>query len=443
MFGRVRPRTQWGVTLLGGLLALIPLTGWAQGDVRGVLFDSLLTNAPVGDALVVIDGTDLRTRTDRRGRFEFPVVPAGRHVVSYRAPWLDSLSLPALRATISVRDSRSARTRLATPSVASYHRAVCGATFDEGQGVLRGEIRDPDGSPRSGIFVGAVWSEAILTAGGLGGQLVGSIDTTDAAGFFSLCGVPRETDFFVRAGTDTLGTGDLSLSLHGRAAARHDLMIGDRRRTARLTGRVTTERGRPIPSVVVDVPGDTAHGERADSAGRFELDGLPQRTTQLFVRAIGFTPRLVIVDVGTDEIELPDIVLDPLPIELAEMRVVAEARTLEELGFRERQRSGRGIFIDEEALTRFPVISANVLTMLGTGVRTTGGVWPRTMLRRGIEPCFPRFFVDGVDFGVPRDGIEEADLLRLGKRIEIHEAAFMPARFTDFNGCGVVLIWTQ
>jgi hypothetical protein len=89
------------------------------------------------------------------------------------------------------------------------------------------------------------------------------------------------------------------------------------------------------------------------------------------------------------------------------------------------------------------VISANILAMLGAGVRSSGGSWPRTQLRRGIDPCYPRFFIDGVDFGVPRDGVEEAELLRLAKRIEIHEASFMPGRFTDFNGCGVVLIWTR
>jgi hypothetical protein len=363
--------------------------------------------------------------------------------VIYRAPWLDSLSLPPLSAAVTVRVSGTVRTTLASPSVASYHRAVCGAVFDEGQGVLRGEVRGADGNPRAGVFVAALWSEAILTPAGLGGQLVGTVDTTDAAGVFSLCGVPRTTTFLVRAGTDSLGTGDLSIGLGDRPAARHDLSVGHRRRTARLSGRVTTARGDPLPSVVVDVPGDSALGTRADSLGRFVIEGIPHRTTQIFVRALGFTPRLVTLDVGTDEIELPDIVLDPLPIRLADVRVVAEARTLEELAFRERQRIGLGTFIDEVELARYPIISANVLTSFGSGVRSSGGNWPRTQLRRGLAPCYPRFFVDGVDFGIPRDGMEEADLLRTAKRIEIYLASFMPASFTDFNGCGVVLIWTN
>jgi hypothetical protein len=195
--------------------------------------------------------------------------------------------------------------------------------------------------------------------------------------------------------------------------------------------------------VVIDVPGESSLGGRVDAAGRFTLERIPRRTIQLFVRAIGFTPRLVVVDVGVPEIELPDIVLDPLPMTLAEMRIVAQATSTFHAGFLERKRTGRGVFIDENDLARYPVISANILAMLGTGVRSSGGSWPRTQLRRGTNPCSPRFFMDGVDFGVPRDGIEEADLLRLAKRVEIHEASFMPARYTDFNGCGVVLIWTK
>jgi hypothetical protein len=431
-----------GVLLGLSLAAFVPALG-AQADVRGVLFDSLITFRPVPDALLRIEGSELTARTDRRGRFEFKDVPAGEHVIQYRAPWLDSLSLPPLRATVIVRGRRTVRIGMGTPTIDRYHRAVCGATFDEGQGVLRGEVRDAAGQIRSGIFVGAVWSETILTAQGLAGQLVGTIDTTDANGIFSLCGVPRETDFFVRAGNDTIGTGDLSIGLGGRSVDRRDLLVGDRSRAALLSGRVVTQRGAPITAVVIDIPGDSTLGGRVDERGRFALDGIPLRTNQLFVWAIGFTPRLVVVDVSVPAIELPDIVLEVLPMELEEMRIVAEMTSTNEAGFRERQRSGRGVFIDADELARYPVISANILAMLGAGVRSSGGSWPRTQLRRGIDPCYPRFFIDGVDFGVPRDGVEEAELLRLAKRIEIHEASFMPGRFTDFNGCGVVLIWTR
>lgn len=427
---------------VGVLLAGLSAALGAQGGVRGVVFDSLLTGRPVDDGLVTVDGTAARARTDARGRFEIDGLPAGNYIVRYHALWLDSLSLPPLVARAQVRTARIVRVDLASPSVGAYQRAVCGTTFSVEEGIVRGEVRDAEGAVRPGIFVGAVWTEAVLTPQGLGGRLRGSIDTTNVFGIFSLCGVPREADFHIRAGSDTLGTGELLVSLAGRPVTRRDIVIGTRDLTARVAGRVTTADGTPITSVVITVSGDSLLSARADEEGRFAIAGLPRRSAQLFVRSVGFVPRMVPLDPGSGEVEVPDIVLDPVPQELDAVRVEA-ARSLAELEFLERRRTGTGIFLDEDELLRFPMLSANVLSTVAPGVRSSGGRSPRIVLRRGIQPCNPRFFVDGVDFGIPVDGMEEADLLRRAKRVEIHSAAFMPARYTDFNGCGVVLIWTQ
>src|SRR5690606_5629601 len=101
-------------------------------------------------------------------------------------------------------------------------------------------------------------------------------------------------------------------------------------------------------------------------------------------------------------------------------------------------------FLDEADLTRFPMLSANILSAVSTKVRSSGGSSPRTLLRSAFSSgtCAPRFFVDGLDFGVPRDGFEEMSLYARAKRVEVYDGAYMPARYTDLNGCGVVLIWT-
>ncbi len=430
------------------ILPLLPAVAAAQGTVRGVVHDSLLTGEPVAEALVTIPELGARTRTDARGRFEFAEVPAGNYTVRYHAPWLDSLSLPPLTAPVRIRTSRTVRVTLGTPSVAAYHRAVCGATFSVTEGVVRGEVRDGEGRPVPGVFVASVWTEAIMTTEGIGGRVRGSIDTTDAHGFYALCGVPRDAEFNVRAGDDTLGTGELTVGLGDRPVLRRDLVIGTRAATARILGRVTTPTGTPIASVVITVAGDSLLGARADSSGHFVIDGLPQRSGQLFVRSVGYTPRLVSIDAATGEIDLPDIVLETVPQQLDEVRVVG-ARTLAELAFLQRKNTAVGVFLDEDELRRYPAISANVLAAQGGGVRSSGGAWPQIRLRSGgsiqtgATTCAPRFFLDGTDFGIPLDGMDEADLLRRAKRIEIHPAPFMPPEYTDFNGCGVVLIWTK
>jgi hypothetical protein len=56
--------------------------------------------------------------------------------------------------------------------------------------------------------------------------------------------------------------------------------------------------------------------------------------------------------------------------------------------------------------------------------------------------CFPRWFVDGTDFGVPQ-AEEEEMWLRQAKRVEVYKAGLAPAQYNDFDGCGVILIWTR
>lgn len=431
------------------LIALALLTAPAAAqEVRGTLFDSLRTRAPIADALITVDGRPERTRTDRRGRFVFDSLPEGTWYIRYAAPWLDSLSLPPLLAQVSVRAGQRAREiRFATPSLARFQMALCGTEFDDDRGILRGELRDASGLPRSGVFVGAVWSEAVLRLREIRSELIGTIDTTDANGMFSLCGVPRTTTFLVRAGDDTLGTGNLYVRLDDRPVVRRDLTVGSRRGTGRVSGRLVSSEGVGVRGAIVSVPGDSALVIRASEDGQFTLEGVPRRSTQLFVRAIGFTPQYVDVAPIDGEVDVDRVTLFPVAQELAEVRVTARAETAAALEFEQRRRAGTGVFIDEETIKKYPRLSATVMQNFSTRVRSSGGSFPTTRLRAhslsGGATCAPRFFLDGVDWGVPADGVEEADILARAVRVEIHPAPFMPERFTDFNGCGVVLVWTK
>jgi hypothetical protein len=415
----------------------------AQATVNGVVYDSLRARGPLRDAVVTIDGLAVRARTDRRGRFSIPEVPVGAWTVRVQSPWLDSLSLSPV-ATVTVGGARRVPTvRVAVPSVESYERAVCGTSFEATYGVLRGEVRDVQGLVRPGVFVGAVWAEAVLRGNELSTQLFGAIDTTNASGIFTLCGVPRESNLLLRAGDDTLGTGELSVQLEQRAIARQDVVVGARSRTARVSGRVVNRQGVPVAGAMVGVEGDSVLFVRSSADGSFEFRAVPQRSAQILVRSIGYTPQYVDVEPTSNEVLLPDVVLGPVPQELAEFRVVAAATTLAEMEFRQRQRSGMGVFLDENRLAQFPILSANALASMSTRIRSSGGNVPRVLIRNGGNSCRPRFFLDGVDFGRTRDGFEEADLLRQAKRIEVHDSWSMPARFADLDGCGVVLVWTQ
>jgi hypothetical protein len=333
---------------------------------------------------------------------------------------------------------------LGTPGRAAYQRAVCGTVFGEESGVLRGAVRTSTGDPVPGVFVGGAWSQAVVSRSGLTGELIGSVDTTDATGVYTLCGVPRRSTFVLRAGDDSVRTDVLTIGIGESFVARRDLVVGDVSRHISIRGRVLNSNGVPLANAVIATAGDSSLGARADDDGRFVLTGVPMRSTEIVIRTLGFQPQYVIVEPATAVVQLPDVTLDRVPYGLDTIRVSA-ARSAGELEFLERRRVGWGKFLDSTELARLPMLSANVLQTMGGGIRSTGGAQPRLMLRQLTRSgsCFPTFWMDGIRYGQPMDGFEEAAWLRQAKRIEVHRSPAVPAKYADHRDCGVVLIWTQ
>jgi hypothetical protein len=432
---------------LGRLIPLLFLLSaqvvGAQGIVRGVLFDSLRTREPIPNAIITVDGRRERTRTDAQGRFRFTSLPVGVYTLRYQMPWLDSLALPPLTGRAEVFSVGSGYdVELTTPSLTTLQRALCGGALPDEAGILRGEVRDPEGKVVEGLFVGAVWAQTSIARSGVSNELIGTVDTTDADGTFALCGVPTGSTFMLRAGDDAFGTAELVIDIGEYAVRFVELTAGSREGKASVSGQITGG-GRDVAAATVSIPGDTVLGTRVGADGRFTLSGLPPRTTQIFVRAMGYLPRYVLINGAAGALELGEIELSGVAQELAERRITAQARSLNELEFRQRQATGNGVFIDDATLSRYPIKSATALANESILIRSDGGRYPRTRLRRGSDTCPPRFFLDGVDWGIPRDGVEEMVILTDAKRVEVYEAAFMPAQYTDFNGCGVVLVWTR
>lgn len=432
---------------LAALATAVAATGvQAQGTVRGVVHDSLRAGRPIAGAEVVLLGSERRTVTDERGRFEFADAPAGEVTVAFWAPWLDSLALPPLQARARAGQGS---VLLATPSLPAYQRAVCGTTLAADEGILLGELRAPDGSPLAGVAVGARWHETLVGVGQLERRLRASLDTANASGFFALCGVPADAEFAVVAGNDTLATGEIVLGLGTSPVVRRDLTAAPAGVVATVRGRLIGPDSLPLAGATIAATGDTAVRTRSDAEGRFVLTGVPRRSMQLVARAIGHVPTLRSLEPLGDEIVLEDLLL-PRVQELAAVTVTGAAMTAAELEFDTRRQRGLGRFVDEEQLRKLPFITANAVASLVPGVRAAGTgvdrriVLPRRSFGGGVTStaCLPRWFEDGFPTGA-LDAQEEAALLARAKRIEIYEAPQAPARYTDFDGCGVVLVWTR
>lgn len=457
-----------GALVIAVCSALGAASAGAQQVVRGTLVDSLRTGAPVSGAEIVLFGTGRRDTTDAQGRFSFADLRPGTHAVGYWAPWLDSLAVPALQDTITVPTSgASAEWALATPSRATAQRSLCGATLESGQSIVLGEVRDISRQPAVGAPVQAWWGETLLGVGQLERRTLATATNTDAFGMYAICGVPHgaELQLYAEVALRPPQAGDeasTSEPLEGAmvppamsatlavlidaAIIRQDLTVGLADPDPVVSGRVVGTDSVALAGAIVMLRSDTLVATRSGADGQFWLR-VPARSAQLLVRAVGYAPqgRLIEPIAGAArvprEIQLRDIVLTSLQ-ELGAVEITGAPMTERRLAFEERRKLNfQGTFIDDEELARMPMVTPEVLAG-----RVHRSALYRGVLRLqrgaslgGLSYCSPRVFIEGVDEGAIVYDLK--DVLKLAKRIEVYRAAFAPPQFTDFDGCGALVIW--
>ena len=452
-----------------------------MGTLDGRVIDSLRTGGPWAGAMVRVLGTGREVQTSAEGRFRIDSLPPGEYELSV---WDDDLllfNLPLPAAVVRVRaDGGVEPVVLQTFSPTALFAQQCGRARVEGEAVLIGEVRDLAAARRSGIAVRGTWSRMTVAQGVSEREDRVAVDTTDTRGRFTLCGVPADGEVAQSAGVAHYGSGTISLQAEGASLSsgvipvqlggavlrRRDLIVGAAQDVGRIQGRVLDPLGKPVPEATVVIGGLDGASTRTDSLGRWALERVPTHSTQLAIRALGFTPETRELDPLGGRLTGGEIRLERAPQLLATRTITGRAGDLGyRQAFEDRKRSyAFGTFFDDSLLARQPVVTPMfVIQQIPKARHSTAGLTSRTvgegpMLRsatgktkigfevdRGFSAmslCFPRWFVDGVDFGVI-SGEEEELYIRQAKRIEVYKASLAPAQYNDFDGCGVILIWTR
>lgn len=433
----------------------------AQSVVRGIVLDSLRTGSPVAGAEVVLFGTGRRDTTDVEGRFTFAAVEPGTHTVGYWARWLDSLAVPALRATVEVpAGGGAAEATLATPSRATAQRSLCGTSLAGGQSIVLGEVRDHARRPAPSAPVQAWWNETLLGPGQLERRTLATVTTTDALGMYAVCGVPQGAELHLHAEVARVAQGmaDAPNRSPARAAPsgsmsatlsividapilRQNLTLGPAEPSLPVSGRLVGTGATALVGGVVMLLTDTMLTTHSGVDGTFQLR-VPARSARLLFRAVGYAPHERVIEpaaagtAGAAELKLADIRLRSLQ-ELGTLTITGAPMSERRLAFEERRKFNfQGTFIGDEELARLPKVTASFLFSRVQRSKLENGSFT---LASGAGYCRPRVFVDGNDEGTAQGWF----YLQYAKRIEVYRAAFAPARFNDFDGCGAVVIWTR
>lgn len=266
----------------------------------------------------------------------------------------------------------------------------------------------------------------------------------------------------------------LALLLLARPTGLTAQAVGGEAATGTLSGLVLTDVGeKPIANAEVRLSGST-RAARSDSAGRFELSGLPTGMQRFEVRAIGFQPLRQSVVIPAGRSMEADLLLVADAQQLAEVRVGAEAgvgvRKPWLSGFEERRSYGIGSFLTEAELNKqdasrwASAVAQHVpgLQLISYNGRASFGI------NRGQISFnnMPRGDVMDRSQGAPRSCYVQViidDIVRYASRVdeplfdvssidpgtvaavEFYSVSQLPARFNRGGNapCGTLVIWRK
>lgn len=142
-------------------------------------------------------------------------------------------------------------------------------------------------------------------------------------------------------------------------------------------GTVVSTLGRPVARAVLELGSGKARAV-SDSLGRFRMTDVPGGKQTLSARAIGFAPRTIAIELGTDVGWWGVIELEPDPQPLPEVIAAERAFKPPEYhgttrfdDFFRRRRLGSGRFLDRAAIKRSNASSLFQLVQGVPGVRVT------------------------------------------------------------------------
>ena len=435
----------------------------AQGTIRGVVTDSLLTRAPLQGATVILQGAPNTAVTDRLGRFVMRDVPAGTYTIGFFHPILDSLEATAPVKRVEVRDDATAIVALGMPTANTLSVALCGNDLEAASAVVFGIVRDAErGEPLPGAVVRANWYQVNLVAGVARETQRFAADTARVDGRYVLCSVPNDIALTLSGGIDGQVTGDLHLALDHLGIGRRDVMVsrtdtasrplplpaaGDSVTplpppgSARLRVRVTDQRDRPVAGATVGVRGTRVNG-RTDADGTVRLAGIPAGSQTLLIRKPGAEPVTLVVALRANAENTLSAEIGRTIVLLPAVAVTGQRMSQIDRDIAVRLRLYGGKSFDERALA--PAASGNLgfWTQIG-GVRVLADGFDAQpyMQNSQMLPCRPNLWYNGARIGT-WTAWELRTLLIGAKRMEVYpRPSNVPPQFTSTDDCGAIVIW--
>ena len=443
------------------------------GRIEGTITDSIHA-APLAKANVLAVRTEPEpsvssgAATDARGRYRIDSLQAGRYMVEFASPFLDSLEMTLPPREVSVVEGRSTRADFALPSGRTLRLAACpGLTLDSETGAVVGRLSDADTDhPLIGAKVVVAWYDLSVDRKTLKpsiGERTGVV-TSDSLGRYRLCGVPTATWLVVQVQADGRSGSPIRLQVPDSAGVvvRHLSISTPAARpiadsvsvagagadtvppppltgSALVSGVVRGVGGLPLSGAQVRVVG--ARGTAlSDERGRFELRDLPAGTQVLEVRRIGYLLAQQPVELRAARPISQDVRLQRI-VTLDSMRVLAQRSRYPEFE-QHRRMNGFGTFFTADDVARRASFETSDLFRMIPGFRVSGyGLDAKVTSSRGVTSltgaCSPNIVIDGM----PNQEINLIHPSSIGAMEIYRGGAPTPPQYD--RGCGAIVIWSK
>lgn len=445
------------IVCVGSPVAAQRASGRIEGQITDSVHVSPLSNAMVTATLVgAARETTFVATTDRRGRFRFESLDAGRYAMRFASKLLDSLQYGGSSPIVEVTPDRSARVDLAVPSGKTLRTLACpGVDFPTGTGVLLGIVSDAEtNKPLTGAQIAVAWSDlAIDSSNAIVADDRAAKITVDASGQYRLCGLPTNDPLLLqvqhegRAGavlrmriSDAAGVlvRDLSFSASGASRLTDTTSLPNGATgTARLYGTVRDFNGNPVAGAQVRVLGTIA-SMRSDGSGGYEFSALPAGTQELEVRQFGFGVARGPVELRNEQRTRLDVQLEKVA-SLDAMNVVA-TRTSQYPEFEQRRKEAiGGRFLDEGQIRKLNLNTVTDYVNVLPGFRAVHERWGGTRFLSIRDPdCQPVVLVDDM----PITSLADLPTPTMLGALEVYTTT-AGAPPSHRSACGTIIFWTK
>lgn len=453
----------------------------AVATITGTVFDSVHVQ-PLGDATVLIEGTDRGALTNRLGLFLVDSIPPGSgYRVHVQHPFLDSIGIAMRTDTFALAAGDQQTVKLGIPSSATLVELSCPAARRAlGPAAVIGKLLDADtDAPVEGGRVSVAWLEMSLNAGLRKVPRVREA-LSGADGVYRICGLPASFEGTLQALHKGVTTAEVRVRFEGEPLVVQGLKIGNansvvaatadsamlrrqkeaaagpqfsavtlQRGNATLTGRVVNANGQPVVGARVDVIG-TPGATLTKEGGEFAIAGLPSGTQSVVVRQIGYAPEERAVELSTRAPARVEVKMERPATVLNTVVVKADREVgLERVGFAMRKKSGGGYYMTgEDVLKRAPNQLTDVFRSVpGLRVSPAGNGMDYVIeSSRNVTGGCVRYWVDGAVF----EAMFPGDVDRLVPpneiaAIEVYNGISVPAQFQQAgnSSCAAIVIWTK